>query len=516
MDDYKIEDEDRDKSKEELIYELTQLRKRIVELETLNAERNKANITLQYRVGFERFVTGILAYFINFKLSDIDNGINRTLKEIGKFFGVDRSYVFMFDSDKSKASNTHEWCAKGIEPQIDNLQALPVEKFPWWTDKLRRLENIYIPRVLDLPPEADAEKEILKAQNIQSLIVVPMTYHESLVGFLGFDSVRKERVWSEDIIATLRLVGEMIASVLERKMVSDELIRSKEKYKTLFDSSQDAIMTLAPPDWKFTSANVYTIKLFKAKDEAEFLSKGPWEVSPEYQPDGELSSVKAKCMIEKAMNEGKNFFEWTHMKLNGEIFPANVLLSKIEVDGKQQVQATVRDISYLKQTQDAMLESESFMQGVFNAIQDGVSILKPDLTIYHVNAVMNKWYASNVPLEGKKCYQCYRNRDKPCNPCPTLRCLESGETEMDIIPGLLGSSVKWIELYSYPIKSLATGENVGVVEFVRNVTKRKRAEEDLKNKIYDLEIFRKAALDRETKMIELKQRIRDLEEKLTS
>ena len=511
-----MEDEDRDKSKEQLIDELAQLRRRIIELEALSAERNKANITLQYRVEFERFVTRILAYFINFNISDIDNGINRALKEIGKFFRVDRSYVFMFDSEKEKASNTHEWCAEGITPQIDNLQGLSAEKFPWWTGKLKRLENIYIPRVSDLPPEANVEKNILQSQDIQSLIVVPMVYHDSLIGFLGFDSVRKEREWSQDIIVTLRMVGEMIASVLERKNLSDEIIRSKGRYKTLFDSSKDAIMTLAPPDWKFTSANAYTIKLFKAENEAQFLSKGPWEVSPEYQPDGELSSVKAKRMIEKAMNEGKNFFEWTHMRLNGEVFPANVLLSKVELNGKEQVQATVRDITYLKRTEEALFESESFMQAVFNAVQDGISILKPDLTIYHVNDTMNKWYADNVPLEGKKCFQCYHNSDKPCNPCPTLRCLESGRTEMNVVPGLPGADAKWLELYSYPIKSAVTGENVGVVEFVRDVTKRKQAEKDLKDKLYDLETFRKIAIDRELKMIELKQKIKDLEKKLSS
>jgi len=511
-----MENEGTNKAKEQLIDELTKLRQRVVELEELNAERNRVNITLQYRVEFERFVTGILAYFINFRLSDIDNGINRVLKEIGKFFGVDRSYVFMFNSDKSRVSNTHEWCAEGITPQIDNLQELSAKAFPWWTEKLKRIENIYIPRVSDLPPEANAEKEILEAQSIQSLIVVPMVYHESLAGFLGFDSVRKERRWSEDIIATLRMVGEMIASVLERKSLSDELIRSKEKYKTLFDSSRDAIMTLAPPDWKFTSANADTIKLFKAKDEAEFLSKRPQDLSPEYQPDGELSSVKAKRMIEKAMREGKNFFEWTHTRLNGEVFAANVLLSRIELDGKLQVQATVRDITRHKRIEEALRQSERFMQSVFNAIQDGISILKPDLTIYHVNEVMNKWYADNVPLEGKKCFQCYHNRDKPCDPCPTLRCFESGKTEMNIVPGLPGSGIEWIELYSYPIKDEVTGENVGAVEFARDVTKSKQAERDLKDKIHDLEVFRKVALDREAKMIELKKKIKELESRLGS
>lgn len=83
----------------------------------------------------------------------------------------------------------------------------------------------------------------------------------------------------------------------------------KEKiYRTLFESSRDAIMMLAPPDWLFTAGNPATIEMFKAKDEKQFVAKGPWELSPEYQPDGQLSSEKARKMIEKVMETGSHFF----------------------------------------------------------------------------------------------------------------------------------------------------------------------------------------------------------------
>ena len=117
-------------------------------------------------------------------------------------------------------------------------------------------------------------------------------------------------------------------------------------------------MILTPPSWKFTSANSATIKLFGGKDEAAFTSKGPWDVAPKYQTDGKLSFVKAKQMIEKAMKEGTNFFEWDHMRLNGEVFPSTVLLSRIELDGKQQLQATVRDITERKNVESLLKESE--------------------------------------------------------------------------------------------------------------------------------------------------------------
>ena len=131
------------------------------------------------------------------------------------------------------------------------------------------------------------------------------------------------------------------------------------------------------------------------------------------------------------------------------------------------------------QAENIIQESDQFMTSLFESVQDGISVLKPDLTIHRVNGIMNKWYKANLPLEGKKCYEVYHNADKPCDPCPSLRCLESGKTELNVVPGLPGSPVKWIELFSYPIKDSRSGKIIGVIEFVRDITHRKQAEEAL-------------------------------------
>ena len=122
---------------------------------------------------------------------------------------------------------------------------------------------------------------------------------------------------TEDLKNTTTSIDKLNKEIAERK-------RAEEKYRSLFVSSRDAIMTLAPPDWKFTSGNPAAFKLFGTKNEAEFVSLGPWEVSPEYQPDGQLSSIKAKEMIGKAMKEGSNFFEWTHKRIDGTEFYTTV------------------------------------------------------------------------------------------------------------------------------------------------------------------------------------------------
>jgi len=130
------------------------------------------------------------------------------------------------------------------------------------------------------------------------------------------------------------------------------------------------------------------------------------------------------------------------------------------------------------QAEAALRQSEQLLASVFDSIQDGISVLDTDLTIRHVNGMMKRWYAENLPLEGKKCYECYHNKDSHCDPCPTLRCIQSGKTEHNIVPGLEGSPIEWIELFSYPMKNPNSGEVTGVVEFVRDITARVQAEEE--------------------------------------
>jgi PAS domain S-box-containing protein len=151
-------------------------------------------------------------------------------------------------------------------------------------------------------------------------------------------------------------LGSNAARIVQQAIAEEELQESEERHRVLFESSRDATMTLEPPTWNFTTGNPATIELFKAKNEEEFTSKGPGNLSPERQPDGRASAEKAKEMIETAMRDGSCFFEWTHKRMNGEDFSATVLLSRIAQGGKVFLQATVRDITMQKKLEIKLKE----------------------------------------------------------------------------------------------------------------------------------------------------------------
>ncbi len=205
-------------------------------------EHKRTEELLQYRVKMEELVATISTNFVTLAPDNVDTGISYTLKLIGEFTGVDRSYVFLFSEDKNKINNTHEWCAETVKSLIENRKEIPLEHFSWAMDELKNFEIIYIPRVTDLPESARAEKEILYSQQVQSLVIMPMVYNSTLVGFLGFDSVRTEKIWTEQDVALLKMVGEIFVNALQRRE-AEEQIKDNVKRLTILHKIDQAIIS---------------------------------------------------------------------------------------------------------------------------------------------------------------------------------------------------------------------------------------------------------------------------------
>jgi diguanylate cyclase (GGDEF)-like protein/PAS domain S-box-containing protein len=138
------------------------------------------------------------------------------------------------------------------------------------------------------------------------------------------------------------------------------------------------------------------------------------------------------------------------------------------------------EINKRKKAEEALLQQERFFSSVFSSIQDGISILDKEMNIVRVNPTMEKWYAHAMPLIGKKCYEAYHCRNSHCEVCPTIRSLKAGEVAYEIVPktGPGGKITGWLDLYSFPMLDKDTGEIKGVIEYVRDITRRKKAEEE--------------------------------------
>ena len=150
----------------------------------------------------------------------------------------------------------------------------------------------------------------------------------------------------------------VVSDITARRHAEETLIASEARHRILFEKSHDALMTLAAPDWRFTSGNSTTLRMFGVRDEATFLAQSHDKFWPEWQPDGCASAEKARLMIEIAMREGSHYYEWTYQRLSGQEFPATVLLTRMELEGKAVLQATVRDETEVKRLQAMLRQSD--------------------------------------------------------------------------------------------------------------------------------------------------------------
>ncbi len=136
------------------------------------------------------------------------------------------------------------------------------------------------------------------------------------------------------------------------------LAASEERFRILFDRSPDALMTLEPPEWKFTSANPAMLAMFGIRDDAELRTLDAERVSPELQPDGRTSAENAREVIALAMRNGAHAFEWTHRRLSGEDFPATVVLVRVEFHGVRLLQAIVHDETDERRVQASLAQRD--------------------------------------------------------------------------------------------------------------------------------------------------------------
>ena len=152
----------------------------------------------------------------------------------------------------------------------------------------------------------------------------------------------------------------MVADITDRKQTEAALQQSEAKFRSLYELTSLAVLML--DENGIRDVNNATIELFGGTSKEQFIGKNPGQLSPPFQPNGKESLSMANEMIAIAFERGNNRFEWLHQRLDGTDFPAEVMLTIVEVGNEIIIQAVVQDLSDRKFAEEILVRSEEALR----------------------------------------------------------------------------------------------------------------------------------------------------------
>ncbi len=195
--------------------------------------------SLKHHLTMERIIMHIATEYINIPLETADETVEIALGEIARFVDADRAYVFEYHFDTGLSTNTLEWCARGITPQKENLQKVPLSMVPEWVNQHVKGKAMYIENVDKL--EESSLKKVLEAQSIKSVLAVPMMKGKECIGFVGFDSVNNYHSYTQKEKKLLYLFSQLLVNIQMRK----ELLQAEEEAKYLNNAKTEFLSNLS-------------------------------------------------------------------------------------------------------------------------------------------------------------------------------------------------------------------------------------------------------------------------------
>lgn len=143
-----------------------------------------------------------------------ENSLEVLLQYIGESLKSERIYIFE-ENEKHTFDNTYEWCEEGVTSQKDALQGVPMEAVELWYESFRKNENVIIKDLKHIRETDPKAYEYLEPQDIDSLVVSPLVFHDKIIGFYGVDNPPKEML--DHISIMFMVLGHFIVSILRRR-----------------------------------------------------------------------------------------------------------------------------------------------------------------------------------------------------------------------------------------------------------------------------------------------------------
>lgn len=332
---------------------------------------------------------------------------------------------------------------------------------------------------------SSTHKARLEELNIRSLISCPILGNkDELIGVMQLVSETPKELTLEDENFFSTVAG-MFATVLVRSRTERALRENEIRYRTLFENAGDAIFLMKED--LFADCNAKTLELFACTRD-DIIGKPPYLFSPSRQPDGQDSKDAALDRINAALSGEPQHFCWKHIRLDGTPFDAEVSLNRLELGDEVMLQAIVRDITERKKVEEALRESEEKFRGLAESVKDVIFSLSLDGTVLYINpAVKDIMGIEPEKVIGRKFLEMGFIS-------PQIK--EAYRTKLGYV--LKHDSVPLFEIelktttgskrfFEFSARKLS---NI-IVGVARDVTDRKRTEQEIKNALIEKELLLK-------------------------
>jgi signal transduction histidine kinase/CheY-like chemotaxis protein/HPt (histidine-containing phosphotransfer) domain-containing protein len=274
----------------------------------------------------------------------------------------------------------------------------PYNMKPKWESKFLRGENINAP-VCELPEE---DRELLGNYGVKSIVIIPMFLNGDFWGFFSIDDCRNERTFTDEEVDILISAGFMMTNAVNRNIQAVRMREAEERTQIMIDAAPLCAI-FWDKNFKMLDCNQEVVKMFGVPSKQEFIDKFT-TFSPDYQPDGILSVEKGPKLLQKALDEGYSRFEWMHLKLDGELIPAEATCIRVKHRDEYTVVEYIRDLREQKAmiaANEKINEANERIQLIFDTTPLAITTWDPE-SIALIDCNMEAVRLSGLP--DKKAY----------------------------------------------------------------------------------------------------------------
>ena len=305
-------------------------------------------------------------------------------------------------------------------------------------------------------------------------------------------------------IGGVRTLISIIRDITDRKNAEKALLESEARFRSLFEESADAHLLLE--NSIFSDCNLAAVQMMRAHSKEEILSVHPSKLSPEYQPDGRLSTEKVDEMIRIALENGSNRFEWIHRRKDGTDFPVEVLLTSISTGERQVIHTVWRDITERKQIEQALQaahdkleikvqertaalsQANALLQALMDNLPDHIYFKDLQSRFIRNSKSQASLLGLNDPSEvvGKTDFDFFPHAARSY--AEEQEVMRSGKPIVDLEEWVVWPDGRetWVLTTKLPLRN-SEGQTIGIFGISHDITERKRSEQSIRQLNADLE-----------------------------